>query len=54
VTALLKPVLALVLTFSAVKLLGAPTLVAFLASGATVLISLVAETSRRTGALSRG
>jgi uncharacterized protein len=54
VTALLKPVLALVLTFSAVKLLGAPTLVAFLASGATVLISLAAETSRRTSTLSRG
>ena len=54
VTALLKPVLALVLTFSAVKLLGAPTLVAFLASGATVLISLAAEASRRAATPSRG
>jgi uncharacterized membrane protein YfcA len=54
VTALLKPILSLVLTFSAVKLLGAPTTVAFLASGVTVLISLAAETTRRrTGALSR-
>lgn len=54
VTALLKPILSLVLTFSAVKLLGAPTTVAFLASGVTVLISLAAETTRRrTSALSR-
>lgn len=54
VGAVLKPVLALVLTFSAVKLLGAPTPAAFLASGGAVLISLVAETSRRAGDLSRG
>lgn len=53
-TAMLKPVLALVLTFSAVKLLGAPTPVAFLAAGATVLISFVAETSRRSGTPIRG
>jgi hypothetical protein len=51
---LLKPVLALVSTFAALKLLAAPTLVAFLASGATVLISLTAETSRRVDTLSRG
>jgi len=42
------------LTFSAVKLLGAPTLVAFLAAGAAVLISLAAQTSRRADTLSRG
>jgi uncharacterized protein len=54
VTALLKPMLALVLTFSALKLLDAPTLVAAVASGATVLISFVAETSRRAGTPSHG
>lgn len=47
VTALLKPILALVLTFSAVKLLGGPTTIAFLAATVTVLISFAAATSRR-------
>lgn len=53
-TVMLKPVLAVVLTFSAVKLLDGPTLVAALAAGGTVLISLVAENRRRAAALNPG
>jgi uncharacterized membrane protein YfcA len=47
VAAYLKPALALMLTFPAMKLLGAPTTLAALAAGATVLLTTLTTLSDR-------